>query len=104
MPFKMHKLKKFPEIFRHTYYFFASLWISLQSVIVAFPGHTQLLYSMMVNLIHVSYCMFCTSVREDNPRALASVHKYNHSITSLLHQHACALCTLWDILYLIKTL
>ena len=37
------------------------------------------------------------------PRALASglspvnVYRHNHTITALLHQHACALCALWDI-------
>ena len=48
--------------------------------------------------ISVSYCMVCAYVREDNPRALASglspVHAYNHTITALLHQHACAQCAL----------
>ena len=43
----------------------------------------------------VSYCAY---VREDNPQALASglspVHTHNHTKTYLLHQHACALCTL----------
>ena len=48
--------------------------------------------------ISVSYCMVCAYVREGNPRALASglspVHTHNHTITALLHQHACALCAL----------
>ena len=38
--------------------------------------------------------MVCAYVRVDNPRALASglshVHTHNHTITALLHQHACA--------------
>ena len=42
--------------------------------------------------------MVCAYVREDNPRALASglfpVHTHNHTITALLHQHACAICAL----------
>ena len=46
----------------------------------------------------VSYCMVCAYVREGNPRALASglspVHTHNHTITALLHHHACALCIL----------
>ena len=49
-------------------------------------------------VIGVSYYMVCAYVREDNPRALASglspVHAHNHTITALLHQHACALCAL----------
>ena len=39
-------------------------------------------------------CVF----REGNPRALARglspVHMHNHTITSLLQQHACAFCAL----------
>ena len=46
----------------------------------------------------VSYCRVCASVREGNPRALASgllpVHTLNHTITCLLHQHAFVLCAL----------
>ena len=42
--------------------------------------------------------MVCAYVREGNPRALASelspVHTHNHTITALLHQHACAPCLL----------
>ena len=49
----------------------------------------------------VSYCMVCANVREGNPRALASglspVHMHNHTITVLLHQHACALCASCEI-------
>ena len=36
-------------------------------------------------------------VREDNPRALAGklspVQMHNHTITFILHQHACGLCS-----------
>ena len=43
----------------------------------------------------VRYYMVCAYVREDNPQALASglspIHMHNHTITALLHQHACAL-------------
>ena len=50
--------------------------------------------------LSVSYCMVCVYVREGNPRAIASglspVYTH-HTITALLHQHACALCALWDI-------
>ena len=39
--------------------------------------------------------MVCEYVQEGNPPALASgsssVHTHNHSITALLHQHACVL-------------
>ena len=49
-----------------------------------------------VKPLWVSYCMACTCVWEDNPRALASVlspvHTHNHAIDCLFHQHACALC------------
>ena len=42
--------------------------------------------------------MVCVYVREDNPQALASglspVQTHSHTITFLLHQHACALCML----------
>ena len=48
--------------------------------------------------------MVCASVREDNPRALASelspVQTQNHTILRLLHQHAIAFCALryiWPI-------
>ena len=50
------------------------------------------------HVISVSYCMVCMYVREGNSRALASglspVHIHNHTITALLHQHACTLCAL----------
>ena len=43
----------------------------------------------------------CVSVREDNPRDLASrlspVHAQNLAINCLLNQHASALCALRDI-------
>ena len=43
----------------------------------------------------VSYCIVYVYVWKDNPRALASglshVHTHNHTISFLLHQHACAL-------------
>ena len=44
--------------------------------------------------------MVCAYVREGNPGALAlasglsPVHTHTHTITALLHQHACALCAL----------
>ena len=48
--------------------------------------------------IGVSYCMVCAYVREGNPRRLWSglspVLSHNHTITALLHQHACARCAL----------
>ena len=44
--------------------------------------------------------MVCMYVWEGNSWALASglspVHTHNHTITALLHQHACTLCALWD--------
>ena len=50
------------------------------------------------------YCMVCAYVREDNPQALLSglspIHMHNHTITFLLHQHACALCTMYVVRYL----
>ena len=52
----------------------------------------------MKGLMSVSYFMVCAYIREDNQRALARglspEHMYNHTITALLHQHACALCVL----------
>ena len=61
-----------------------------------------------------SYCMVFAYVRKDNPRARASglppVHTHNHTIISLIHQHACAynflnspacMCILYIVKYLI---
>ena len=67
-------------------------------------GESVLLFSSLFTFaersreISVSYCMVCAYVREDNQRALARglspVHTHNHTITALLHLHACALCAL----------
>ena len=36
-------------------------------------------------------------VRENNPRALSPVNTHNHTISALLHQHAYALCEIFDV-------
>ena len=53
-------------------------------------------------IFSVSYGTVCASVREDNPRDLASGLSSIHMHNFLLRQHAFALCTLRDIR--IKTL
>ena len=61
---------------------------------------TRLIYPFFLKkkagIISVRYCMVCAYVREDNPRDLASglspIHTHSHTLTVLLHQHACALC------------
>ena len=75
-----------------SYILFASSIILIKSFIAVL---TLLVneFSFMCKLLY-----FFAYVREDNPRALTSglspVHTHNHTITVLLHQHACALCAL----------
>ena len=53
---------------------------------------------VLIDVFSVSYCMVCTYLRAGNPQALASglslVHRHNHTVTALLHQHACVPCAL----------
>ena len=68
---------------------------------VAQKGNSRLPESNMPEDLRNSYTMGCSSVRGDNPRALASGLSYVqvdiHGITILCHLHQCRHCTLGDI-------
>ena len=93
---------------------YMAIWLALENcqvlyMIFPFNNHIAMLmsninayiYHVQLPYYKLSFCMVCAYVQEDNPQALASglspLHRHNHTITALLHQHACALCALWDI-------
>ena len=63
-------------------------------VVTGVIGHAKPCITIVT---HVSYCMVCVYVREDNTRALASglspVYTHSHTITALLHPY----CEIFDL-------